>query len=355
MLKNFIYINLEIGQDRESQSQSSELTGKYIYPLRQLFQDIHTTLSDIKHVMKKVKDVNPLVVKNVDKIIESNILRDKRLKELIDIIEDDKHNTVDRIIIHINDELTKISTAELKKLKKQSNRFELLSYIILELFEDCLQCISGFALDDIEDDLHKKIVKGVVDTLHLKYDSLKEKDDYYHLMKKQNHLEYSEALLDFKNDFEQKCDGYLDEAILGSNVSFNKAQSKFIRLLDKQKEENLNYDLDYYKRDVLFEIKTLEDLIHQSIDKLKVSQEDVCITFVECVDKMYHHILAQLKRHNIMSIIAKEHDPFNGKIHEILLAEVCEGFEKGEIIRTQNSGFIYENRILVRASVIAAK
>lgn len=355
MLKNFIYINLEIGQERESQTENSELTGKYIYPLRQLFQDIHTSISDVKHVFRKKLVIKPLEIRNVDKIIESNILRDKRLKELIVIIEDDKNNTVDRIIIHINDELTKTSTTELKKLKKESTKFELLSFIIIELFEECLQCLGNFDLGAIENDVHMKIVKGVTDTLHLKYDSLKEKDSTYHLAKKENYLEYSEAFIHFKNNFEQKCEGYLEEAIAGSTSSFSQAQGKFLKMIEKQTEDNHEFDLDYFKKDILFELRTLEDLMHQSIDKLKGSSEEQCIEFVECVEKMYRLIFSHLKRNDIVSITPNEHDTFNGKLHEVLVAEEAEGFEKGEIIRTQNSGFLFGNRILVRASVIAAR
>ena len=355
MLKNFIYINLEIGQEMESLSTSSELTGKYIYPLRQLFQDIHTSISDVKHVFRKKQEFKPLEIRNIDKIIEANILRDKRLKELIEIIEDDKNNTVDRIITHINDELTKTSTTELKKIKNNSTKFELLSFIIIELFEECLECVVGFNLDKIDNDIHTKIIQGVTDTLHLKYDSLKDKDSAYHLAKKESYLEYSEAFIQFKNNFEQECESYLEEAISGSTTSFSLAQGKFLKMIEKQNEDSLEFDLDYYKKDILFELRTLEDLMHQSVDKLKVSSEDQCIKFVECVEQMNRLIMSQLKRNNIVAIRPKEHDVFNGKLHEILVAEEVEGYNKGQIIRTQNSGYLYGNRVLVRASVIAAK
>lgn len=355
MLKNFVYINLEIGQDWQQQDKSSELTAKYIYPLRQLFQDIHTSISDVKHCIKKKKEIKPLEIKNVDKIIESNILRDKRLKDLIEIIEDDKNNTIDRIIIHINDELNKIAITELRNRKKESNRFELLSFIILELFDEGLACIKSIEVDDIQNDLHSKIIKGITDTLQLKYDSLKDKDTNYHLLKRECYLTYSETFLNFKNEFENKCEQYLEEAIEGSNASFNQAQGKFVKLLEKQKAENLETDLDYIKKDILFEVKTLEDLIHQSVDKLKESSESKCQEFVECSEKLFHMIISQLKRNDILTIKPSPHDVFNGKVHEILLAEESEEFSKGEIIRTQNSGFIFEQRILVRASVIASK
>jgi molecular chaperone GrpE (heat shock protein) len=355
ILKSFIHINLETGQEWHQQNESNELTAKYIYPIQQLYQDIHTTISDIKQVINKKAEQQPLVIKDIDNIIEANIIRDKRLKELIAIVEDDKKTTIDSILLHINDELTKASAIEFKKMKKSSLKFELLSYIILELFEESIKCIDRVELDEIQNDTHRKIIQGVTDSLHLKYDSLKDKDNKYHMAKKEDYLVYSEGFIDFKNIFEQNCEMFLEEAINGSNLGFNKAQSKFVRYVEKEFESNLSKDLDYYKKEILFEINTLEDLIHQSVDKLNSSEEPACLKFAECVEKLYINTLNQLRRNDIIQIRPKEHESFNGKMHEIIIAEEAEGFEKGEIIRTSNSGFIYDARILVRASVIAAK
>jgi molecular chaperone GrpE (heat shock protein) len=42
-------------------------------------------------------------------------------------------------------------------------------------------------------------------------------------------------------------------------------------------------------------------------------------------------------------------------MHEIILVEESSDYSKGEIIRTQNSGFAIKGRIITRASVVAAK
>jgi len=46
---------------------------------------------------------------------------------------------------------------------------------------------------------------------------------------------------------------------------------------------------------------------------------------------------------------------FNGKEHEVLIAETSEGFAKGEIIKVINPGYKRGDFILTRANVIAAK
>ncbi|MCL2753821.1 MAG: nucleotide exchange factor GrpE, partial [Defluviitaleaceae bacterium] len=57
----------------------------------------------------------------------------------------------------------------------------------------------------------------------------------------------------------------------------------------------------------------------------------------------------------IEKISPKTHEQFNAKEHEVLMAEQKEGFTKGEIIKTINSGYRYNDTIIVRANVIAAR
>ncbi len=54
-------------------------------------------------------------------------------------------------------------------------------------------------------------------------------------------------------------------------------------------------------------------------------------------------------------IAPKPHDIFNGKEHEVIMAEKNNDFKKGEIIKLINSGYKNKNYIILRANVIAAK
>jgi molecular chaperone GrpE (heat shock protein) len=62
-----------------------------------------------------------------------------------------------------------------------------------------------------------------------------------------------------------------------------------------------------------------------------------------------------LRKNNVTPIRPMPHDPFNGREHEVLVAEKQEGFEKGEVIKRLGSGYRYKDIVLVRANVIAAK
>ena len=46
---------------------------------------------------------------------------------------------------------------------------------------------------------------------------------------------------------------------------------------------------------------------------------------------------------------------FNGREHEVLMAEVKEGFKKGEIIKTLNKGYRFNDQIILKANVVACK
>lgn len=351
LISNFVSFRFETMEG----DSASLLTDKFINPIARFHDELDVLLNVVNDDKDKEVENLEVNITNVDEVISANLAKDKRLRELYEVIEDDKNNTVDRVLVHINGELTKITTAQLNKLKKASNRFELLSCIVLELFEETLQEINGLSVEVDESAIEAKIMKGVEDTLHLKYTSLKDRDEDYHMSKKEDYLIYSEGFIAFKNQFEKNCETYLSQAIGGSNESFMEAQSKFNRLVDQAYRENEDKDLNYLKTEVLFEIKTLEDLIHHSIMKLKESGIAGCQGFANVVDTLYTRIVAQLRRIDILQINPKAHEVFNGKLHEVLVTESEEGFDKGEVIRSQNSGFVYGKQVLQRASVIVAK
>jgi len=62
-----------------------------------------------------------------------------------------------------------------------------------------------------------------------------------------------------------------------------------------------------------------------------------------------------LRKNNITPIRPNPQEIFNGKEHEVLVAEKQEGFNKGEIIKLVGSGYRYKDVVLMRANVIAAR
>jgi len=346
----FINFRLEIANQ-----DNQHLTDKYIVPLKAFVSRLKEMQGVKDHCLSYEDPLQDLNISNVDEIITGNLNKEETIIHLFTQIEDLKRTTIERAILHINTELAKATTSVINKLKKDSGRFELLSSFVIELFEETLQCLASHDVTGLEEGIENKIIKGVEDTIHLKYDTLKDKDEDYHMSKKEDYLVIGEGFIDYRNNFEQNCENYLEEAVKGGYDSFVNSQALFNKMVARVNESNLKKDLDYLKKDMLLETKTLEDLTHHSIDRLKVSDNQVCHEFAECIDGLYERILVQLKRSDIIQIKPKPHDSFNGKIHEVLMTESLEGFEKGQIIKAQNSGFIFGSQILQRASVIVSK
>lgn len=355
LLGNFIHFDLEIGDAAISKAETERLMIEYIVPLRDFYTQVKKVLDKSNELLKIEFKPEPLEIDNLESIIEGNIFKDVKLKELMEIVEIDKKNTIDMAITYVNDELTKVLKSEIKKLKKISSKFELLSCVVVEIVEMGLEKLGEIQFQAIEDDTERLIAKGVVDTLHLKHEALKEKDAEYHLKKKENYLTFTESFLSFKETFEQNCESFLEASINGSNDGFIRSSERFTKLVSKENEDNLAQDLKYIKEDILFEYATLEDMINQSIQKLQASKNEVAQEFSKIVYQLYNDLGDQLKKQDIIRLLPKVGDTFNGKIHEVVIIDAEEGFHKGEIIRVQNSGFLYGQRILKRAAVIVAK
>ncbi|MBN2221350.1 MAG: hypothetical protein JW708_04025, partial [Vallitaleaceae bacterium] len=130
LLKPFTEINFEIGYSGQELTIGQEMNIAYVYPIKQIYQELHSQIYEIGLMKRKAKDKNPIELLNIESLIEMKLLTDPKVQELIELMDYDKNNTIDMIVNHINDELTKASNYELKMVKKDSGRFELLSCFI---------------------------------------------------------------------------------------------------------------------------------------------------------------------------------------------------------------------------------
>lgn len=123
-----------------------------------------------------------------------------------------------------------------------------------------------------------------------------------------------------------------------------------------KREEALTKKVLNFKRDGLFfELSTFEEIMTYSVTRLRESTCEHVLNFVEEIDKTQKKLEAILTRFNTQKITPTAHEIFNAKEHEVLMAEVQEGFKKGEIIKTMNSGYMQDGQVIVRANVIAAR
>ncbi len=124
----------------------------------------------------------------------------------------------------------------------------------------------------------------------------------------------------------------------------------------RQKMEQMDKMCRKFDKDVLlYEVSTFEEIIHYSVTKLLESENEAVLSIVKYINEKYSDIDRILKNYDILPIRPKPHEMFNGKEHEVLVAEFNEEYKKGEIIKLMNSGFKSGDAVLFRANVIAAK
>ena len=148
-------------------------------------------------------------------------------------------------------------------------------------------------------------------------------------------------------------DAFYDEAAQSEIIT---AYKKRVADICQKEEERIEKAVKRFLKDsVLFEIITFEEILQYSVTRLRESDNDAVKDYVDMIDENARIIENTLKKTGIAMIRPNPHEIFNGREHEILMAEHIEGFGKGEIIKYMTSGYRLNGQILIRANVIAAK
>ena len=139
-------------------------------------------------------------------------------------------------------------------------------------------------------------------------------------------------------------------------------EQNFAQKLDKTTsawQSEINKQILTFKREVLlYEMGTFDEIMNFSVTKLVEGSGEAAsssLSYAIHLRRAQADLVEILGRNGITRILPQPHDPFDGKEHDVLMAERTEGFAKGEIIKTFSSGYKERDVVLVRASVIAAK
>ena len=180
------------------------------------------------------------------------------------------------------------------------------------------------------------IISGISETVDIKIQNIQE--NVFEFLQKADVL-ISEISKNEKYDrifmLFEKYDGNLDETV--NEIFFE------INILELQKDC------------ILFEISTFEEIMNYSVSRMRNSQNLYIEAFVQNIDFVFGELKQVLSVVGVEIIAPKPHDIFNGKEHEVIMAEKNNDFKKGEIIKLVNSGYKNKNYVILRANVIAAK
>ena len=250
------------------------------------------------------------------------------------------------------------------------------SFITAELISVFKQILTLVSPDNLNED-SKAIVDGIRESVEIKIDTLEEVKQTF-MESSNNALKQLESVnIKFTEDdrlhvlsqaFEiwrdqmLRCPLEEDRAVTAMQRAMNDIQQchKLSLYGEKSSKKNMsNIDginkkiLNYKKEHLLFEISTFEEIMNYSVQRLR--SDDNLADYVNFMDNIVVQLENILKKNDIELIKPRSHDMFNGKEHEVLLAEKRDGFTKGEIIKLMNCGYKQNNVVLLRANVIASK
>ena len=222
-----------------------------------------------------------------------------------------------------------------------------------------------------------EIIKGISETIEIKIENIKEQKTAYsksvkdvidnfkqeelELQKEDIKLSFENAFLEWKEHiliFDRET--VLDEMtqIFEDEIS-NGICSEFIRKFNKIETNYINNinkkTLQFKKESLLYEISTFEEIIQYSVFRLKEVEDDIVKEYVRVIEAVNEQLITILNKNFIQIIKPKPHDQFDGREHEVLMAEKNAEFKKGEVIKLMNSGYKENDIVILRANVIGAK
>lgn len=356
MITGLMEINKAIISENITGNDEGLFVGKLFGIIEELYE---ITISKKEQVDKvadykvTAKDMVSMAV--IEDIVENNLLANNdESRGFLDSIEENREDSKDKLVIIILDELLNLNQQIIREIKKESIPYKLLSYQIIESLGKAVEQLDVVDID-YKTDEGKRIVKGIIDTMMLKYESLKEKDIDYHINKKDLNILQEKQLLDLRNSFIKHSKNILDEVIEGLYNSMLIMESLYNKKIENIKISHFKQDMTYLRTELLFELRTFEEIVEYSLKKLIEIEMEVVDPIVEIMEKTVKDTRKALEMIDIVFIEPKSHDKFNGKIHEIMLAEVEDGFSKGEIIKCSGIGYSINEQVILRANVIAAR
>jgi len=218
-----------------------------------------------------------------------------------------------------------------------------------------------------------EIVKGIYDTVAIKTESIEENKNEYIEEAGRKFAGYKKMLPELN---EAETTGLTDEAYRAwiekanggepdaaenifknvlASVYFSSYKERLAKYTGSVYGAFAKQDLAYKRDCLLFEISTYNEIMNYSVTRLMNSEDGYSLEFAGVCEEVRKELTVVLSKNNITLIDPPPHAAFNGKEHEVLVAEESPGFLKGEIIKVINPGYKRGAEVLSRATVIAAK
>lgn len=369
----------KINQILDTLIEAYQHLGREIESLAAYFKEIESASKEI-NLLNKEQFVDYIVNEGSKKYIQD--LSSKEFPNDIKILNDKINETKLDFEFELNKTTKEIINYKLvcfnksNDIKTEINNFIKDKTAMTNEFLECFIYIKNY-YDENKESLfntsYSDIFKGIYETIEIKIESLSENRDMFleNLYNVSNNLNFNIAdqnkeriqadilqLWYNKHPFSKKEFIDLLESIYNA-IEQHEIILKYKNNVKKQKDLKLNQInksyINFLKDSLLFELTTYEEILNYSISRLRQTDIEIVNDFVKVIDEVSSKIDKLLLKYNIETIKPNPYDLFDGKEHEILMAEKNKDFEKGHIIKLMNTGYKYNNAVIIRANVIAAK
>lgn len=106
--------------------------------------------------------------------------------------------------------------------------------------------------------------------------------------------------------------------------------------------------------EILNEIITFNEILNYSIKSLKKEPSSKALMYIQMVEEANSLVNTTISNEGIQKISPKEGDIFNNKEHIVIMVQKDEDFTKGKIIKKISDGYRKEDKVIIKATVIAA-
>jgi molecular chaperone GrpE (heat shock protein) len=258
-------------------------------------------------------------------------------------------------------------------LKRQLSGETMLAEAIIGLFQKAWNGLPDISVFPDEPSMTRDILAGVAETIGIKIESLRESVDIFNETGAAMITAFTSAKKDMTTEEKQKAyqtvrDGwemtmtqvprphiseFFDNCLEEDSLTAAHAHNE--KLIEEYTVKIDKTLLNFKKETLLYEICTYEEILTHSVSQLYDTGIEAVDEAVVLMSKTFRDLETLLKKNNIQVIRPLPHEPFNGREHEVIVAEEQEGFTKGEIIKPVNSGYKQNGQVILRANVIAAK
>lgn len=369
----------KINQILDTLIEAYQHLGREIESLAAYFKEIESASKEI-NLLNKEQFVDYIVNEGSKKYIQD--LSSKEFPNDIKILNDKINETKLDFEFELNKTTKEIIDYKLvcfnkaNDIKNEVDNFIKDKTAMTNEFLECFIYIKNY-YDENKESLfntsYSDIFKGIYETIEIKIESLSENRDMFleTLYNVSNNLSFNITdqnkekiqadilqLWYNKHPFSKKEFIDLLESIYNT-IEQHEIILKYKNNVKKQKDLKLNQInksyINFLKDSLLFELTTYEEILNYSISRLRQTDIEIVNDFVKVIDEVSSKIDKLLLQYNIETIKPNPYDLFDGKEHEILMAEKNKDFEKGQIIKLMNTGYKYNNAVIIRANVIAAK